>query len=251
MTKAAIKSARRVFEVMELFERERQPLGLKFICETLKYPGSSGAAILKSLVLLGYLEYDRATRTYLPTMRIAVMGQWVAKHLFTEAKLLPLMKTLRDKTRETIILGTQSGTNAQYVHVMHSLEAIRYMTEPGSIRPLARCGIGLALLAGKSDEEIDMLVYRSNYAEPNRARRVALADVMATIRTIRQQGYYFSRGTYTAGVGVIAMLLPSAPFNRMFAVGIGGPVYRLEQNLDQNLAAMRKEIKRRLGGKRA
>jgi len=40
----------------------------------LGYPVSSGAAMLKSLVSLGYLEYDRKTQTYLPTMRIAVAG---------------------------------------------------------------------------------------------------------------------------------------------------------------------------------
>lgn len=72
MADAAIKSARRVFEIMEFFDRARRPLGLKAICDELRYPVSSGAAMLKSLVTLGYLEYDRKTQTYLPTMRIAV-----------------------------------------------------------------------------------------------------------------------------------------------------------------------------------
>ena len=56
MADAAIKSARRVFEIMEFFDHERRPLGLKTICDTLGYPVSSGAAMLKSLVTLGYLE---------------------------------------------------------------------------------------------------------------------------------------------------------------------------------------------------
>ena len=75
MADAAIKSARRVFEIMEFFDRARRPLGLKAICDELRYPVSSGAAMLKSLVTLGYLEYDRKTQTYLPTMRIAVLGR--------------------------------------------------------------------------------------------------------------------------------------------------------------------------------
>ena len=62
MADAAIKSARRVFEIMEFFDRERRPLGLKSICKTLDYPVSSGAAMLKSLVSVGYLEYDRKTQ---------------------------------------------------------------------------------------------------------------------------------------------------------------------------------------------
>ncbi len=29
------------------------------------------------MVVLGYLDYDRFSRTYLPTMRIASLGSWV------------------------------------------------------------------------------------------------------------------------------------------------------------------------------
>ena len=244
MADAAIKSARRVFEIMEFFDRARRPLGLKAICDELRYPVSSGAAMLKSLVTLGYLEYDRKTQTYLPTMRIAVLGRWVSEQLFGEIRMLPLMEELRDRTRETVIVGTQSDISAQYVHVLRSNQALAYSAEPGSLRPLARCGVGLTLLSSKSDEEIDTLVYRSNHAEPVRSHRVALKDVMANIERIRKQGYFFSRGIYSEGIGVIAMPLPRAPFTRNFVIALGGPVYRLERDLDQNVAALRGTIRR-------
>lgn len=244
MAEAAIKSARRVFEIMELFDRERRPLGLKTICSTLGYPVSSGAAMLKSLVTLGYLEYDRKTQTYLPTMRIAVLGRWVSEQLFSEIKMLPLMEDLRDRTRETVIVGTQSDISAQYVHVLRSNQALSYSAAAGSLRPLARCGVGLTLLSNKSDADIDTLVYRNNHAEPVRSRRVALKDVMGSIEKIRKQGFFFSRGLYTEGVGVIAMPLPRAPFTRTFVIALGGPIQRLERHLDENVAAMRGAIRR-------
>ena len=244
MANSTIKSARRVIEIMEFFDRKRRPLGLKEICETLGYPVSSGAAMLKSLMLLGYLEYDRGTRTYLPTMRIAMLGRWVTDELFNEFKMLPLMEELRERTRETIILGTQSEVRAQYVHVLRSPQPLSYSAEAGSLRPLTRSGVGLVLLSTKSDPEIDMLVYRSNYEESNRSRRVALKDVMDKVKIIRKQGYFFSRNLYTEGVGVIAMSLPAAPFNRRFVVALGGPVRRLEKHLADNLATMNRTIKR-------
>jgi len=243
MADATIKSARRVIEIMEHFDRKRRPLGLKEICETLGYPVSSGAAMLKSLMLLGYLEYDRVSRTYLPTMRIAVLGRWVADQLFNEFKMLPLMEELRERTRETVILGTQSEIRAQYVHVLRSPQPLSYSAEPGSLRPLTRTGVGLVLLSTKSDVEIDTLVYRSNYEELNRSRRVALKDVMEKVIAIRRQGHFFSRHLYTEGVGVIAMPLPVAPFNRTFVIALGGPVRRLEKTLPANLAAMRRAIR--------
>ena len=74
MDRDAVKSARRAFEILELFDRERRPLALKDILEALGYPASSGSALLKSLVALGYLDYDRDRRTYFPTMRISALG---------------------------------------------------------------------------------------------------------------------------------------------------------------------------------
>jgi DNA-binding IclR family transcriptional regulator len=243
MTSATIKSARRVIEIMEHFDRKRCPLGLKEICEELDYPVSSGAAMLKSLMMLGYLEYDRTSRTYLPTMRIAVLGRWVADQLFSEFRMLPLMEELRERTRETIILGTQSESRAQYVHVLRSPQPLSYSAEPGSLRPLTRSGVGLVLLSTKSNEEIDALVYRSNYDEPNRGRRVPLKDVMEKVNVIRKQEYFFSRHLYTEGIGVIAIALPAAPYNRTFVIAVGGPVLRLEKNLSLNLSAMKKAIR--------
>lgn len=242
MADSTIKSARRVIEIMEFFDHERRPLGLKEICEELGYPISSGAAMLKSLLVLGYLEYDRATRTYLPTMRIAVLGRWVTDQLFGQMRMLPLMEHLRNRTRETVMLGTQSDIYAQYVHVVRSPQPLNYSVEPGSLRPITRCGVGLVLLSNHSDSEIDELVYRSNYAERQKNLRVCLSEIMERVESIRKCGYVFTRHVYSEGIGVISMLLPAAPFNRTFAIAVGGPVQRLENGCQEHLAHIRAGI---------
>jgi DNA-binding IclR family transcriptional regulator len=120
MASSTVKSVRRVIEIMEYFDWERQPLSLKDTCDALEYPASSGAGMLKSPMLLGYLQYDRMTRTYLPTMRLAGLGRWVADHVFDEFRMLPLMKELRERTGETVILGIQNQDMAQYARVLRS-----------------------------------------------------------------------------------------------------------------------------------
>jgi len=52
---------------------------------------------------------------------------------------------------------------------------------------------------------------------------------MARVGEVRARGYAFSKHTVSEGVGVIAALLPRGPFGRTFALGVGGPVTRLEQ----------------------
>jgi DNA-binding IclR family transcriptional regulator len=238
VTASAIKSARRVIEMLELFDRLRRPLTLKEICHALTYPVSSAQALLKSLVVLGYLEYDRPSRTYLPTMRIAAVGRWVAEGLFGEGDVLPMMRRLHERTGETAILGARSDLFAHYVHVVRAEdEPLHHAPAPGSVRPLGRCGIGRLLLSAQTDDEIDLLVRRINIAEPQ--ARLDLSELMDDIAAIRHQRHVFSRHLFAEGTGMIAVLAPGALHGRRLALGVGGPVARLEARYDEHLATLR------------
>jgi IclR family KDG regulon transcriptional repressor len=230
---AVVKSARRVFEVLELFDRERTPQSLKDVCAALRYAPSSGAALLKSLVALGYLDYDRATRSYFPTMRIAALGSWVEEALFGGGTILTLMKRLHTATGETVMLAAQSDLNAQYIHSVHGAEPLQAAVPPGTLRPLANSGMGWLLLSRQSEEAIERL-----------CRRVDRIALRRNIAAVRADGYVFSRHTVRRGTGIIAMLLPQAPFGRTFAIGVAGQVAQLEKKQALILGSLRRGIKR-------
>jgi DNA-binding IclR family transcriptional regulator len=225
---SAVKSARRAFEILEAFDRHRRPLALKEVLDDLGYPASSGSALLKSLVTLGYLDYDRDRRTYFPTMRIAVLGSGVHEALFGEGRLLATMEELHRTTGETIVLAAQSDLHAQYIHLIHSAEPLQFRAPPGTRRPLARSGMGWVLLSAKSDSEIERLRRRIN-AEPNEPVKLSREALMARVNEVRTRGYAFSKHTVSEGVGIIAAALPKGPFGRVFAIGAAGYVSRLER----------------------
>jgi DNA-binding IclR family transcriptional regulator len=100
------------------------------------------------------------------------------------------------------------------------------------------------LLSARSDEIIEKFVRRINADEQDRKLRVALPDLMVRIREIRKQGYVFSKHTVTTGVGMIGMLLPERRHGRILAIGVGGPVERLEQKKRQVVSELRAGIAR-------
>jgi IclR family KDG regulon transcriptional repressor len=118
MIQNPIKTSKRVFEVLEAFETTQRPMALKEFVDMLGYPTSSASALLKSLVVLGYLDYDRHSRTYMPTMRVSSMGNWVHNALFGEGEILPLMKKLSAFSGETVTLAVQSDLFVQYVYLI-------------------------------------------------------------------------------------------------------------------------------------
>ncbi|MEJ1968954.1 MAG: IclR family transcriptional regulator [Rhizomicrobium sp.] len=241
MSAAVVKSARRVFEVLELFERRRQPLGLKDICAAFGYAPSSGAALLKSLVALGYLDYDRGSRTYLPTMRIVFLGQWVEQALFGGGAILRLMQRLHRATGETVMLAAQSDLSAQYIHAVQGEAPLQVAVPVGTLRPLTNSGMGWLLLSRQKEAGIELLCRRIDIEQGKRVDRAALKR---NIAAVRRDGYVFSRHTVRRGTGIIAMLLPAGPFGRTFAIGVAGQVPQLEKKQAQILASLRRGIRR-------
>jgi IclR family KDG regulon transcriptional repressor len=242
MSDSVIKTARRLFEVLEYFDEIQQPISLKDISAHFDYPVSSASALLKSMVVMGYLDYDGYSRTYMPTMRIATLGNWVQGALFGESRILALMKHMSELTRETISIGTQSDLFAQYIHIIPSTYAIRFHLKPGTVRPLARSGLGWLLLSARSDDMIEKLLRRINAEEEDRKLRITLPDLMARVKEIKKQGFVFSKHTVTVGAGVIGMVLPIRRHGRILAIGVGGPVDRLEEKKKQIVGELRAGI---------
>lgn len=243
MADGAVKSAQRALEILEVFASQRRPLALKEILEELGYPTSSGSALMKSLVALGYLDYDRERRTYFPTMRIAVLGAWVPGVLFGDGELLPALEALHEGLDETVVLAVQSDLHAQYVHVIHSAEPLQFRAPPGTRRPLARSGMGLALLSAKSDTEIERLRRRIN-ASGDDGLPQTREELMARVVEVRARGYAFSRNSISPGLGIIGAALPKGPFGRVFAVGVAGRVERLDEKKDDIVAGLKAMIER-------
>ena len=242
MADTAVKSARRAFEVLEAFDRHRRPLALKELLDELGYPASSGSALLKSLVAMGYLDYDRDRRTYFPTMRLAVLGSWVPDALFGEGRLLAALEELHRKTGETVVLAVQSDLHAQYIHLIHSNEPLQFRAPPGTRRPLARSGMGWVLLSAKGDAEIERLRLRINAEDDG--PKLGREELMARVNEVRTRGYAFSKHTVSEGVGIIGAALPKGPFGRVYAVGAAGYVSRLERKEHEIVRELKAMVRR-------
>ncbi|MGF3028083.1 IclR family transcriptional regulator [Methylobacterium aquaticum] len=234
-----VKSARRVFEIFECFAEARHGLALKDIMDRLGYPASSASSILKSMVTLGYLDYDRDTHVYMPTLRMPNLVDWIKPARFAGNNVLPAMQRIHAVTGETVCLGTQSDLYAQYVHSLCSDRPAPYRQKPFTVRPLTRSGLGWLLLSAHSNDRIEHFVRRINYETLDRSERVRLPDLMERINKVRADGYVFSRHTVVVGGGMIGILIPDAPDGRRLAMSVHAPVERLEEKQDLIVSELR------------
>ncbi len=141
-----VKTAVRVFDVINLFAEVRQPMIYSDIARRTGIPQSSCHALLQTMLAKGYLYAPGVKAGYYPTQRLLHVARDICSEDPLALLFQPLLTALRDATDETAGLATLAGNRVVYLDVMESRQKIRYSDEPGGVhvRPCQRGGQGTA-----------------------------------------------------------------------------------------------------------
>ena len=224
-----VKSAERVLRTFEYLAEQRRPVRVSDVSRELRIPQSSTSQLLQSLVSLGYLYREPRGRTYSPTLRVSVLGDWLVQRDSESQSPLRLMHAIRRVTGDAVVLGIQNNTHALYISVLEAMGPLRFYMKPGSLRPLCRTAIGLALLLEKTDAEIRLLVRRINAERRTDEPLEETASVLEAVGRSRKIGYVVTHGKATSGAGVVAVPLPPVEAQPRMALGIGAPLVRIDR----------------------
>ncbi|TWA92621.1 IclR family transcriptional regulator [Bradyrhizobium stylosanthis] len=242
---SAVKSAERTLAILEYFREKKRGATVGEIAEGLDLPQSSTTMLLKSLLDLGYLEYSPDSRKFRPSFRVAVLGNWIQRSMFRNGPLTDIMEAIGGAIGETVLLGLQNGPNVRYVHIVPATYRVQLAAQVGLLRPMTCTALGRVLLARKSDAEIKAIIRRNNADAEDSSHRVHEGPFLADLDVVRSQGFAESRGKMTPGANVIAMPVPDQPDSAPLAIGVGGPMARIEEYREEILKVMRHHLRTR------
>ncbi|MCC8981558.1 IclR family transcriptional regulator [Bradyrhizobium acaciae] len=242
---AIVKSAMRVFAVLEFFRETKRAASVTEISSALEMPQSSTSVLLRSLVELNYLEYERKTRRFMPSYRVNLLGDWIRRSPFRDKKLTDLMEELWTATGgETVMLGQQAGAaGMRYLHVVPGGSQLQYTAHAGQIRPMVRTALGHVLLSQMPNTKIRGIIRRNNAEEPSQPARVREAVFLEEVERIRRRGFSETGGRTTPGANTIGMLVPLPKRRAPLAIGIGGPIERIAAKRAQIIEVMQSRLK--------
>ena len=239
MRSQPVKSAARVIEVLELFTTDPRPLSLKEISTRLAYPQSSTTVLMKSLMSLGYLNYDPARRVYFPTLRVTRLGDWIPQALFGAGRVFEVMNDIHNATGEVVALAVLNDVYIQYIKVIQSSHQLRIHIEEGSMRLATRSAAGWMLLSMKSDVDVDKLARRANIAVPSVAERVNVSDFVKMMPQVRRENWAYTENTPYLGAATVCVPLSITLQGQPVTLGMGGPVERIRQLRPKALQLLR------------
>lgn len=197
-----MRSVRRCFQMLEYFDQHRRPMSPTELSKALDAPLSSMIDLLKCLGSIGYILYDSRSRNYYPTLRLGLLGEWLASNPLYHASYHEMMEDLRETTQETVSVFWQNDTEMKCVASMQGPRSIAFVMEPGESMPMFGSAAGTALIAKWNDADIKK-AYKRHVRRHSNEEVISLDQCMQAVQEARTLNYAVGYNMVIPDVGAI------------------------------------------------
>ena len=244
--KNPIQVSDRLFHALELLA-DQGALGLMELTEILQLNKSTAHRILTSLQYLGYVRQRKRDGKYEPTLKIVEMSEKIMARLDVLEIVRPHLKNLMEQTGETVHFVKREGTDAVYIDKVESTcNSIQMVSRIGSRIPLYCSGVGKALAATLSREEIEELWKKSTIMPRTPYTITDYREFLYALEEVRKRGYALDNEENETGVRCIAAALNIPAGRGIYAFSISAPVSRMDNGrilqLSEDILKTKKEI---------
>lgn len=230
-----VKSADRTVTLLEALATSPHPLTLTELQNMLGVPKSSLYMLLQTLAARGWLACDARLGTYGIGVRALLVGTSYLDHDRVVEAAAGVMNELRAELDETVHLARLDGGEVVYLASRESQHHLRVVSRVGRRVPAYTTSLGKALLATRTDPEVDALLPDRFVAlTPNTVRdRRALH---AQLHQFRASGYASEHEENTPGLCCFAVALPCS-MPAIDALSCSVPKARLDSKHEKQIVA--------------
>ncbi len=216
------ESADRVADVLLLFAQVDGPLGVSEIARSLSLSKAVVHRILQSLTSRSLTQLVAGNSTYIlgPAATTLSMRAWSQLDLRSLAS--PILRKLRDETRETTTLSVLVGHQRIYLDQFESPQEVKMVVDLGPRFPLHSGASSRAILAHLPQTVIDDAVRQLHDID----RDVDVDDYLRRLEAVRTRGYAVSLNERKTGAASIAAPFFDAGGNVLGSISSSGPVFR-------------------------
>lgn len=215
-------------------DNEGAPATIQQLATQLGLTKSNAHRTLQTLAHAGYVTTDDATGAYRSTMKLFELGARQLARLDIRKFALPAMRKLADVTTETVHLSILEGFDVLYIEKIDSPQPIRSYSVVGGRAPAYCVATGKALLAFQPEWYLDK--YAAGLPRHSPATITSLDVLKDELARVARIGYAVNRGEWRETVGGLAAPIFNGLDQVVAALGISGPLDRLNTQRMQELA---------------
>lgn len=243
-----VAAVARALQVLDAFRGSDERMGNSELADRTGLPKPTVSRLTYTLAQSGYLAYDTKRREYELGGGALALGAAALSRRNVRALARPLMRGLADESGFNVGLGTHDHQHWMiYVDACEGPSLIGLRLRSGDRIPMLTSAMGRAWLAALDKEARDALLSTLPAAETARWA----GAIKAARHDVQHHGFCISAGDWHKDIRGVAA--PIRTGDRIFALNLGGPAYRLplsrlKEEFGPRVAAAARRIEAALRG---
>src|SRR5438270_1990832 len=247
-----VQSVDRALLIIETLAEDDEGYRLSDLAVRTGLSTSTAHRLLTTLEKRRFVQFDRDGSKWHVGAQSFVVGSTFVRRRNFATQAMPYLRKLRDQTRETANLAVVDDESIVVLTRMESREIMRSLTKVGGRVAMVASGVGKAVLATYSDEDVNAIIRRQGMPRLTEKSIVRPSDLFRELGAIRRQGYAIDDEEARMGLRCVAAVVYSDCSEPLAAISVSGMTSRVTAArlpaLGQTVREVAAELTLALGG---
>jgi IclR family acetate operon transcriptional repressor len=242
----AVQSVDRAMLLLEALGEDEEGYRLTDLAIRTGLSPSTAHRLLTTLEKRRFVAYDQSDAMWhVGRQSFAVGSAFVRRRNFV-APALPFLRRLRDLTHETANLGIVDDGEVIVLTQVESREIMRAITRVGGRAPMITSGIGKAILATYSDDDVVAIIQRHGMRRLTPKSVVRAGQLRDALEIVRRDGYAVDDEEFLVGLRCVAAVVYNDQGEALAAISVSGLASRVLAERVPELGRLVRETAREL-----
>src|SRR6201989_1086046 len=225
-----VQSVDRALVIIETLAEDDEGYRLSDLAVRTGLSTSTVHRLLATLEKRRFVHFDRHESKWHVGAQSFAVGATFARPRNFVAQAMPYLRKLRDLTRETANLAVVDDESIIVLTRMESREIMRSLTKLGGRVAMVASGVGKAVLATYSDEDVNAIIRHHGLPRMTEKAIVRPGELFRELERIRRQGYAVDDEEACMGLRCIASVVYNDCSEPLAAISVSGMTSRVSDD---------------------
>ncbi len=237
-----VQSVDRALSIIETLAEDDEGYRLSDLAVRAGLSTSTVHRLLATLEKRRFVQFDRdESKWHVGAQSFSVGATFTRRRNFT-AQAIPYLRRLRDRTRETANLAVVDDGTIIVLTRIESREIMRSLTKVGGRVAMVASGVGKAVLATYSDEDVNAIICRQGMPRLTQKSIVRPGELFRELQSIRRLGYAVDDEEARIGLRCVAAVVYSDCSEPLAAISVSGLASRMTDDRLPALGRIVREV---------
>lgn len=243
--RSGVQSLARAFGILEEVARSRDGISLAELSRKVGLHNSTTFHLVKTMVSLGYIRQIKDDKRYRVGRPLFALAANALDEIEMVSLATPVLEDLSRDTGESGHFAVPMGDSVVVIARTAGAGAFQLTERVGVVRPAHCTALGKVILAALKPDQLESFLKRSELIAVTPNSITDAGALKKNLDEVRQSGIAFDDGEFNPEVRCIAVPVRDFAGQIVGAVGISGPIWRLNiQSLQSRAQAVQAAAQR-------